>query len=182
MKIFLLTMKLKIFLKLIQFLVSYIKNFIPFLPLDYFSNIFEYIKIVSSELLEETKNLYFVLHNNHINTLDLNYLFLNTQNTLNYILLTIFLSVILFIIGIINIMLNVNNLLITLLNIELIFLGVSILFICISILLKDPKGQLYALLILNTAAAESAVGLGLLIALYRLCGTLSISTISHLRG
>jgi NADH-quinone oxidoreductase subunit K len=132
--------------------------------------------------LTNSKALYFTLQNNNINTLDHSIFIFNEFIELNFIILSVILSITLFLIGIFNMILNINNLLIALLNIELIFLGLSILFISISLLLGDPKGQIYALLILSTAAAESAIGLGLLIALYRLCGSISITKVNNLKG
>ena len=133
--------------------------------------------------IEYTKNLYCIMQENNINQIDSSVFIINEFVELNHLLLAIFLAFLLFFIGIINICLNINNLLISLLNIELIFLSLSVLFCCFSLLLGgDPKGQIYALLILSTAAAESAIGLGLLIALYRLCGSIAITNINKLVG
>jgi NADH:ubiquinone oxidoreductase subunit K len=62
---------------------------------------------------------------------------------------------------------NNKNYLMTMFCIELMYLGITICFIIIAVYTADPKGQIYALLLLVLAAAESAIGLGILIVLYR---------------
>jgi NADH-quinone oxidoreductase subunit K len=67
-------------------------------------------------------------------------------------------------------------------SIELMLLGVSLNFIAFSIYMDDPKGQLYAMLILTLAAAESAIGLAVLVVYYRIRKTISLDSIKYLRG
>lgn len=69
--------------------------------------------------------------------------------------------------GIFGIVFNEKNFLITMLCIELTYLGASFILIINSIYFFEPTGQLYALILIITAAAEAAVGLGLLIVVYR---------------
>ena len=79
----------------------------------------------------------------------------------------LFLFYLLFIIGLSGIIFNYKNYLVTMFCIELMYLGITICFIIVSVSTADPKGQIYAILLLVLAAAESAIGLGVLIVLYR---------------
>ena len=91
-------------------------------------------------------------------------------------------STFIFMIGIVGIAFNRKNLLILFMSIELMLLGISLNFIAFSCFLLDPKGQLYALLILTLAAAESAIGLAILVVYYRINKTISLESIKYLRG
>jgi NADH-quinone oxidoreductase subunit K len=62
------------------------------------------------------------------------------------------------------------------------YLGITICFIIISISTADPKGQIYALLLLIIAAAESAIGLGVLIVLYRFGNSIDFQDYQELNG
>jgi NADH:ubiquinone oxidoreductase subunit K len=62
------------------------------------------------------------------------------------------------------------------------YLGITICFIIVSISTSDPKGQIYAILLLILAAAESAVGLGLLIVLYRFGNSIEFQAYQKLKG
>jgi NADH:ubiquinone oxidoreductase subunit K len=62
------------------------------------------------------------------------------------------------------------------------YLGITICFIIISISTADPKGQIYALLLLVIAAAESAIGLGVLIVLYRFGNSIEFNNYQELKG
>jgi len=66
--------------------------------------------------------------------------------------------------------------------IELMYLGITICFIILSISTADPKGQIYALLLLILAAAESAIGLGILIVLYRFGSSIEFQGYQELKG
>lgn len=66
--------------------------------------------------------------------------------------------------------------------IELVLLSVNLNFILFSVYLDDMYGQLFSLFILTIAAAESAIGLAILILYYRLRGKISINQIANLRG
>ena len=66
--------------------------------------------------------------------------------------------------------------------IEIILLSSVINFIVFSLLKNDPTGQLYALFIITLAACESALGLGLLIACYRVKKTIIFQSFEYLRG
>ena len=56
---------------------------------------------------------------------------------------------------------------------EIMLLGISLNFILFSVYTLDPKGQIFALFIIVIAAAETAIGLGLLIIVYRVLGDIN---------
>jgi NADH-quinone oxidoreductase subunit K len=91
-------------------------------------------------------------------------------------------SMILFLLGIWGIFLNRKNILIMLMSIELMILAVNLNFLFFSAYLDDLIGQLFALLILTVAAAESAIGLALLVVYYRVRGTISVEFINLIKG
>jgi len=91
-------------------------------------------------------------------------------------------SLILFTLGLVGITWNKRNLLIMLLCIELMFFSISLNFIFFSIYTYNDLGQILALFIVTTAAAETAVGLSLLIISYRLSNKISYDTLITLRG
>ena len=68
-------------------------------------------------------------------------------------------AMILFLIGLSGIFLNRKNILLLLMSIELMLLAINFNFIVFSVFLDDVLGQLFALLVLTVAAAESAIGL-----------------------
>ena len=67
-------------------------------------------------------------------------------------------------------------------SIELMLLAVNFDFILFSIYLGDRLGQVFSLFILTVAAAESAIGLAILVAFYRSRGTLSVESLNLLKG
>ena len=91
-------------------------------------------------------------------------------------------SIILFLQGIWGIFLNRKNIIIMLMSIELMLLAVNLNFLVFSVYLDDLIGQLFALLILTVAAAESAIGLALLVVYYRVRGTISVEFINLMKG
>jgi len=91
-------------------------------------------------------------------------------------------AMILFLIGLTGIVLNRKNIIIMLMSIELMLLAVNLNFIIFSVYLDDIMGQLFALLVLTVAAAESAIGLAILVVYYRVRGTISVENIHLLRG
>ena len=88
----------------------------------------------------------------------------------------------LFLIGLTGIIFNYKNYLVTMFCIELMYLGITISFIVWANIIVDFKGQIYAILLLILAAAESAVGLGILIVLYRFGESINFETYQELRG
>jgi NADH:ubiquinone oxidoreductase subunit K len=93
----------------------------------------------------------------------------------------LFLFYLIFLIGLTGMMFNYKNYLVTMFCIELMYLGITICFVIVSISTADPKGQIYAILLLVLAAAESAIGLGILIVLYRFGGSINFQTYHHLK-
>ena len=67
-------------------------------------------------------------------------------------------------------------------SIELMLLAVNFNFVFFSVYLDDIIGQLFALLILTVAAAESAIGLALLVVYYRVRGTIAVEYINLIKG
>jgi len=91
-------------------------------------------------------------------------------------------SILLFLIGLSGIMLNRKNIILMLMSIELMLLSVNFNFIIFSFFLDDLIGQIFALFILTVAAAESAIGLAILLIYYRIRGTISIDFVNLLKG
>ena len=91
-------------------------------------------------------------------------------------------SVSLFFVGLSGIMLNKKNIVVMLMSIELVLLSINFNFIIFSVFLDDILGQIFALFILTVAAAESAIGLAILVVYYRIRGTVSIEYINLLKG
>ena len=91
-------------------------------------------------------------------------------------------NIFLFIIGLFGIVLNRRNILIILMCVELVLLSLNLNFIIFSVYFDDLYGQLFSLFILTVAAAESAVGLAIIIIYYRIRGSISIGQIAVLKG
>jgi NADH-quinone oxidoreductase subunit K len=91
-------------------------------------------------------------------------------------------SSLLFFIGFFGIILNKRDIISVLFCIELIVLAVNLNFIFFSVFLDDAFGQVFALFVLAVAAAESAIGLAVLVVYYRIHFNLSISTVNLLHG
>ena len=91
-------------------------------------------------------------------------------------------SMILFLLGIWGIFLNRKNIIIMLMSIELMLLAVNLNLLLFSVYLDDLVGQLFALLVLTVAAAESAIGLALLVVYYRVRGTIAVEFINLIKG
>ena len=92
------------------------------------------------------------------------------------------LAAIIFTIGIIGIFLNRKNVIIILMSIELIILAVNINLVSFSIYLQNLVGQVFAMFILTVAAAESAVGLAIIVIYYKNRGSINVEQISSLKG
>jgi NADH-quinone oxidoreductase subunit K len=92
------------------------------------------------------------------------------------------LSYLIFLIGLSGIIFNFKNFLVTMFSIELMYLGITISFILVSVASADPKGQIYAMVLLILAAAESAIGLGILIVLFRFGKSIDFESYQELRG
>lgn len=92
------------------------------------------------------------------------------------------LGAILFAIGIVGIFLNRKNLIIILMAIELMLLAVNMNFVAFSRYLGDAAGQVIVFFILTVAAAESAIGLAILVVLFRNLKTINVDDIDSLKG
>lgn len=87
-----------------------------------------------------------------------------------------------FLVGLLGIVLNRRNIIIILMSVELILLGVNMNLLLSSVSLDDLVGELFALLVLTVAAAESGVGLGILVVYYRVRGSIRMDRIRLLQG
>jgi len=94
----------------------------------------------------------------------------------------LYLTTILFLIGLSGIFLNRKNIIIMLMSIELMLLAINFNLIVFSVFLDDILGQIFALLILTVAAAESAIGLAILVIYYRIRGAIAIELINLMKG
>jgi len=92
------------------------------------------------------------------------------------------LGAILFAISMAGIFLNRRNVIIMLMAIELMLLAVNLNFIAFSRYLGDMAGQVFVFFILTVAAAESAIGLAILVLLFRNTGSLDVEAQGRLRG
>jgi NADH-quinone oxidoreductase subunit K len=94
----------------------------------------------------------------------------------------LFVGLILFLVGLCGLILNRRNLIIMLMSIELMLLAVDLNFIVFSTFLDDIIGQIFALFILTVAAAESAIGLAIVVCYYRIRNSIALENIYILRG
>lgn len=94
----------------------------------------------------------------------------------------LFISVTLFIIGLLGIFLLKRNIIVILMCIELVLLAVNFNFIIFSVYLDDIVGQIFTLLVLTVAAAESSIGLAILVMYYRKKGIVSINLMNYIKG
>ena len=79
-------------------------------------------------------------------------------------------------------MLNRGHLIIMLMSIELILLAASFLFLINSMITDILIEQVFTIMILTVAAAESSIGLAIMVAYYRIKGTITIKSLNWLRG
>lgn len=84
------------------------------------------------------------------------------------------LSISLFLIGLIGFILNRKNIILLIISIELMLLAVTFMILISSFAFDDVIGEIYAIYIIAIAGAESAIGLGIVIAFYRLRGSIRI--------
>ena len=92
------------------------------------------------------------------------------------------LGAVLFAISIVGIFLNRKNVIILLMAIELMLLAVNTNFIAFSHYLQDIAGQVFVFFILTVAAAESAIGLAILVVLFRNLRTINVDDLDSLKG
>jgi len=92
------------------------------------------------------------------------------------------LGAILFAISVVGIFLNRKNLIVLLMAIELMLLAVNMNFIAFSHFMGDVSGQIFVFFILTVAAAESAIGLAILVVLFRSLRTIHVDDLDSLKG
>jgi NADH-quinone oxidoreductase subunit K len=92
------------------------------------------------------------------------------------------LGALLFAIGVVGIFMNRKNLIVMLMAIELMLLAVNMNFIAFAHHLNDLSGQVFVFFILTVAAAESAIGLAILVALFRNLRSINVDDLGSLKG
>ena len=92
------------------------------------------------------------------------------------------LGAILFAISIVGIFLNRKNIIVLLMAIELMLLAVTMNFVAFSYYLGDAAGQVFVFFILTVAAAESAIGLAILVVMFRSMDTINVEDLDALKG
>jgi NADH-quinone oxidoreductase subunit K len=92
------------------------------------------------------------------------------------------LGAVLFAISVVGIFLNRKNVIILLMAIELMLLAVNLNFVAFSHFLGDLAGQVFVFFILTVAAAESAIGLAILVVLFRNLRTINVDDLDRLKG
>ena len=91
-------------------------------------------------------------------------------------------SAILFVMGVLGIFANRKNVIVLLMCIELMLLAVNINFVAFSRQFGDPAGQIFVFFILTVAAAEAAIGLAILVTLFRTRHTINVGEVDSLKG
>ncbi|HUH40251.1 MAG TPA: NADH-quinone oxidoreductase subunit NuoK [Castellaniella sp.] len=89
---------------------------------------------------------------------------------------------ILFSMGVFGFFLNRRNLIVLLMSIELILLAANMNFVAFSIWSGDLAGQVFVFFVLTVAAAEAAIGLAILILLFRNLSTINVDKLDQLKG
>ncbi|MDO5102244.1 MAG: NADH-quinone oxidoreductase subunit NuoK [Lautropia sp.] len=92
------------------------------------------------------------------------------------------LGAVLFSIGVVGIFLNRRNLIVVLMSIELMLLAVNMNFVAFSHFNEDLAGQVFVFFILTVAAAEAAIGLAILVVLFRQFHSVDVEDLDSLRG
>ena len=92
------------------------------------------------------------------------------------------LSAIIFIIGMFGLFMHRKNIITILMSIELMLLSVNINFIAFSSYASEISGQIFSIIILTIAAAETSIGLAILLVYFRNKGTIEVSDINQMKG
>src|SRR5690349_10596294 len=92
------------------------------------------------------------------------------------------LAALLFGLGIAGIVLNRKNIIVLLMSLELLLLAVNTNFVAFSYFLKNNIGQVFVFFVLTVAAAEAAIGLAIMVVLYRRQGTIEVEKLDTLKG
>ncbi|MGZ6444705.1 MAG: NADH-quinone oxidoreductase subunit NuoK [Bdellovibrio sp.] len=91
-------------------------------------------------------------------------------------------SFLLYLVGLLGMIFNYKNFLVTMMSIEMMYLGAVSSFVIYSTVTNDVRGAIYGLLLLILAACESAIGLGILIVLYRFGRAIDFNSYQQLGG
>ena len=91
-------------------------------------------------------------------------------------------SSILFVLGVLGIFLNRKNVIIILMAIELILLSVNLNLVAFSAFLHDLVGQVFAMFVLTVAAGEAAIGLAILVTLFRSRRSINVDDLDSMKG
>ena len=92
------------------------------------------------------------------------------------------LGAMLFALAVIGIFLNRKNLIVLLMSIELMLLAVNTNFVAFSHYLGDMNGQVFVFFVMTVAAAESAIGLAILVLLFRARSNINVDELNSLKG
>lgn len=87
-----------------------------------------------------------------------------------------------FFISLFGMILNQKNILVMLMSLEMMFLAVSFFLIYTSVYIDDVSGQIFAILILTVAAAESSIGLAILVIYYRIRHSITVEFMNLMKG
>jgi len=93
-----------------------------------------------------------------------------------------FISFALFFIGLLGIFINRKNVLTVIICLELILLSINLNLLMSAYYLDDILGQIFVIMILTVASAETSIGLAILIIYYRIRGTIAIDFVNYLKG
>jgi NADH:ubiquinone oxidoreductase subunit K len=100
---------------------------------------------------------------------------------MNFITL-VFIPITILLVSLIGIFVNRKNVLLIILCVELALLAINFSFLVSSFYLDDSLGQIFAFFVLSVAAAESSIGLAILVAYYRVHGSITIESVRLLKG
>jgi NADH-quinone oxidoreductase subunit K len=92
------------------------------------------------------------------------------------------LGAVLFALGMFGIFINRKNMIILLMSVELLLLAVNMNFVAFSHFLHDIAGQVFVFFVLTVAAAESAIGLAIIVVLFRNRASINVQDLDHLKG
>jgi NADH-quinone oxidoreductase subunit K len=81
-----------------------------------------------------------------------------------------------------GIFINRKNMIILLMSVELLLLAVNMNFVAFSHFLHDLAGQVFVFFVLTVAAAESAIGLAIIVVLFRNRASINVQDLDHLKG
>jgi len=100
---------------------------------------------------------------------------------MNFITL-VFIPITILLVSLIGIFVNRKNVLLIIICVELALLAINFSFLVSSFYLDDSFGQIFAFFVLSVAAAESSIGLAILVAYYRVHGSITIESVRLLKG